>query len=90
MHPRFTIAHMMLAIAILAMLLAGVTLVSMETVVGLIASLALATPIWLIESEMRSLDSAPPSRLQTWVFRVYVGIAVIFLVISALLFHPFK
>ena len=54
MHPRFTIAHMMLAIAIVALLLAGVTLISMDSVVGLIAFLTLATPIWLIASEMRS------------------------------------
>jgi hypothetical protein len=90
MHPRFTIAHMMLAIAIVALLLAGVTLISMETLGRLIVLLALATPIWLIASDMRSDDGAEWSRFRICVFRLYVAAAVICVVISAFLFHAFK
>ena len=90
MHPRFTIAHMMFAVALAAMVLAGVTLVSIGSLVSLIALLILATPIWLIASDMRSEDGAEWSRFRIWVFRLYVAAAVIFVVISAFLFHAFK
>jgi hypothetical protein len=90
MHPRFTIAHMMLAIAIVAMLLAGVTLLPIESIVSLTAFLTLATPIWLIASEMRSDEGARPLRFHTWVFRLYVAAAVFFLIIYSLITHAFK
>ena len=90
MHPRFTIAHMMITIAIVAMALALRTLVSMDSVVGLIAFLILATPIWLIASEMRSNEGARPSRFHTWAFRLYVTAAVFFLITASLLIHMLK
>jgi hypothetical protein len=50
MHPRFTIAHMMLAIAIVALLLAGVTLISMETL-GRLISIACSGHANLVDSK---------------------------------------
>jgi hypothetical protein len=90
MHPRFTIAHMMITIAIVAMALALRTWVSMDSVVGLIAFLILATPIWLIASEMRSNEGARPSRFHTWAFRLYVAAAVFFLIIFSFVNHILK
>jgi hypothetical protein len=84
MKQRFKIAHLMILIAILAVVFAVLATVSLEMLISFMAMLLFLAPIGLIVSEMCVEPGSKHARLQTWIFRLYLTAAAGFMVYSAI------